>query len=205
MFWTDGDNRNLIAHHFPWFLSVYDGLPQQIQKADCARYFYMLKHGGCYFDLDFESLKPLDPLLQNVKVALAYMTQDVESDLGIPNAFLASVPGHSFWFYTVKHLLRNYEAGKVSQGDAHRVTGPVMLREAVRDFQATSLAQDLTIFPSDLIYGVDYYWRDKPEMRHVFSVCHAPSPTFNATKCKSFFPESYAVTYWSGDITWAGR
>ena len=75
MFWTDDDNRELIADKFPQFLSIYDNLPSSIERADCARYFYMLQYGGVYIDLDFESLKPIEPLLENVPVALAYMTQ----------------------------------------------------------------------------------------------------------------------------------
>ena len=202
MFWTDKDNRDLIADKFPWFLSIYDSLPNAIQRADCARYFYMLQYGGCYFDLDFVSLKPLDPLLKNVQVALAYMTKDIPHELSLPNAFMASVPGHKFWHYVIKHVLRNYEGGKVDVGDAHRVTGPIMLKEAVADYQSTSINKALTVFPAETMYGVDWNWRGDPSMHHIFSVCHAPDPKFNSTQCKTFFPDAYAITYWSGDITW---
>ena len=202
MFWTDKDNRDLIADKFPWFLSIYDSLPHAVQRADCARYFYMLQYGGCYFDLDFESLKPLEPLLADVEVALGYMSKHIPHELSLPNAFLASVPGHKFWHYVIKHVLKNFEGGKVNIGDAHRVTGPIMLKEAVADYQSTAISKDLTIFPSDKVYGVDWLWRDDKSMQSVYSVCHAPNPHFNSTQCKSFFPDAYAITYWSGDITW---
>lgn len=202
MFWTDKDNRDLISDKFPWFLSIYDSLPHSVQRADCARYFYMLQYGGCYFDLDFESLKSLEPLLVDVQVALGYMSKNTPHELSVPNAFLASVPGHKFWHYVIKHVLRNYEGGKVSTGDAHRVTGPIMLKEAVADYQATAVPNDLTIFPSDKVYGIDWLWRDDQSMKHVFSVCHAAGSQFNSTQCKTFFPDAYAITYWSGDITW---
>ncbi|DBB01557.1 TPA: hypothetical protein ACH3X1_000206 [Trebouxia sp. C0004] len=177
-------------------------LPLSVQRADCARYFYMLQYGGCYFDLDFESLKPLEPLLADVQVALGYMSKNIPHELSIPNAFLASVPGHTFWHYVVKHVLKNYESGKVNVGDALTVTGPIMLKEAVADYQSTAMSKDLTIFPSDKVYGVDWLWRDDKSMQSVFSVCHAANPHFNSTQCKSFFPDAFAITYWSGDITW---
>lgn len=202
MFWTDRDNRKLIAEHYSWFLDIYDSLPRNIQRADCARYFYMLKYGGCYFDLDFESLRPIDPLLQNVDVALAYMTTDTSSEIAIPNAFLASAPGHLFWFYVLKQIMKAFEGGRVDKSDAHRVTGPVVLKTAVTQYELTAPLKDLVIFPSSAVYGVDFNWRDDPKMLPIFSVCHAASSTFNSTACKAFFPESYAITYWSGDITW---
>lgn len=202
MFWTDKDNRRLIADHFPWFLDVYDGFPLNIQRADCARYFYMLQFGGCYFDLDFESLKSLNPLLLDVQVALAYMTPDTASEIAIPNAFVASVPGHAFWWYVIKHVLMAVASANIGDGDAHRTTGPIMLKNAVAQYHLTSPLQDLTIFPSDKIIGVDFNWRDDPEMLDTFTSCHAASKEFNSTKCKILFPGSYSITYWSGDLTW---
>lgn len=200
MFWTDPDNRRLVAEHFPWFLDVYDALPSNIQRADCARYFYMLLFGGCYFDLDFESLQNLDPLIEDVPVALAYMTNDKDSELSIPNAFLASVPGHVFWWYVVKNMLTAIASDKVDKADAHRTTGPIMLKSAVAQYQL--LFNDLIIFPPETIYAVDFNWRMDPKMKEIFSCCHAASSTFDSTHCKSFFPKAFAITYWSGDLTW---
>ena len=58
---------------------------------------------GCYADLDFESLKPLDSLLEELPIALAQMgdrVADAQPEVvqnSIPNAFLCSTPGHRFW------------------------------------------------------------------------------------------------------------
>lgn len=204
MFWTDDDNRELIADKFRQFLSIYDNLPSSIERADCARYFYMLQYGGVYIDLDFESLKPTEPLLENVPVALAYMTQNTADPLSIPNAFVASVPGHNFWWYVVKHILRNYESGQVDRGDPFRISGPIMLKEAVEDYLATSSKKDLTIFNPKQVYGIDWNWHNDPSKQDVFRVCHASDPAFKATHCKTFFPDAYTITYWSGDLTWGG-
>ncbi|DBB13154.1 TPA: hypothetical protein ACH3X3_004908 [Trebouxia sp. C0006] len=202
MFWTDKDNRKLIAEHFPWFLEVYDQFPRNIQRADCARYFYMLRYGGCYFDLDFESLKNLDPLMHNLQAAVSYMTADTASEISIPNAFLASVPGHTFWYYVIQRITMAFVGGEVDKGDVHRITGPIMLKRAVESYQLTSARKNLEVFRPETVIGVDFNWRDDPKMRQVFLVCHAASSTFNTTRCKEFFPDSYALTYWSGDITW---
>lgn len=204
MFWTDLDNRELIRRDFPWFLSVYDAFPEPIQRADSARYAYMLRYGGCYIDLDFESLKPLDPVLKDIQVALAYMSSNNESDLSIPNAWMCSTAAHSFWFYVLKHIMRNFAAADINNSDVHRITGPIMLYNAIKDYRNTSELQYLTVLPAETVYGVDYNWRasGNSSMQEVFSVCHAAGDLFNSTKCKQFFPDTYAVMYWSGDITW---
>lgn len=202
MFWTDKDNRRLIADHFAWFLDVYDSFPLSIQRADCARYFYVLQFDGCYFVLDFESLKNLGPLLLNVQVALAYMTTDTAADTAIPNAFVASVPGHAFWWYVIKHVIMAIASSEIGNGDAHRTTGPIMLKNAVAQYHKMSPSQDLTIFPPEKVIEVDFNWRHDPLMLSRFTSCHAASMEFNSTNCKLFFPDSYSITYWSGDLTW---
>jgi hypothetical protein len=32
MFWTDEDNRRLVAEHFPWFLETYDDYMHQFSE-----------------------------------------------------------------------------------------------------------------------------------------------------------------------------
>ena len=201
MFWTDNDNRDLITDKFPWFLSVYDNLPSPVQRAQCAHYFYMLEYAGCYIDLAFESLKPMEPLLQNIQAALGYITQDTSNTLSISSAFTASVPGHPFWMYVIKHMLRNYDSSQVDTADVFRVTGPYVLREAVQEYHTRSLFSDLTILPSQQLFGSDWSWRHDASKQDVLDMCHSANPSFNATKCKEFFPDAYAVTYWSGDMT----
>ena len=50
---------------------------------------------GVYADLDFQCLRPLDEILREKMVALGRMQDDVDQwEHALPNAFLASVPGH---------------------------------------------------------------------------------------------------------------
>lgn len=44
--WTNEDNRNLVKTHFPWLLETYDGLKEEIFRADLARNLYMYLFGG---------------------------------------------------------------------------------------------------------------------------------------------------------------
>ncbi len=66
---------------------------------------------GVYADLDFESLKALDPLLRDLPMALAKMGEGTLSDHddarphSIPNAFMCSSPQHRFWDFALEHIV----------------------------------------------------------------------------------------------------
>ena len=66
----------------------------------------MHRYGGVYVDLDMEALQPIDPLVANLTVALAQMGDDDSFEHCIPNAFMASRPGHTFWMFVVAEILR---------------------------------------------------------------------------------------------------
>ena len=99
-FWSDYDNRELIATHYAWFLPVYDSYRHAIQRADAARYFCVLHYGGFYADLDILPLRDVSPLLQ-------YIENDSSGDhqhqllvaetynLGLTNALFAGVRNSS--------------------------------------------------------------------------------------------------------------
>ena len=44
--WTDEANRQLIARHFPSFLTLYDAYDLHIKRVDAVRFFYMWLYGG---------------------------------------------------------------------------------------------------------------------------------------------------------------
>lgn len=196
--WTDADNRALIQSDYPWFLDIYDSLPRSIMKADVIRYFYMLKYGGLYVDLDFESLQALDPLTENASVLLAYMGKDHDFEHNIPNAFMASVPGHPFWWYCIsKVMLSHIEDDRWDYIEA--TTGPAMLKEALIDYTSTC-RNDITILPSETIYPFDWHktWLDADEATMAaINVCVGNHPAFDADRCKEQFPGAYAITYWT--------
>ena len=49
----------------------------------------------------------------------------------IPNAFMASSPGHPFWLDgPVARARKSFEEGKLATTDPEHLTGPVVLRES---------------------------------------------------------------------------
>lgn len=60
---------------------------------------------GVYADLDFESLRGLDDVLQGRAVVLAQMTEE-DWEQQIPNAWLASEKGHPFWLFCMQQVIK---------------------------------------------------------------------------------------------------
>lgn len=73
---------------------------------------------------------------------LARMGLDPLSEHGIPNAWMASPPGHPFWLLVLEHIqnIITGESGKDGGGsgaddDPEYVTGPVSLWDVVQDYE----------------------------------------------------------------------
>jgi mannosyltransferase OCH1-like enzyme len=123
MLWTDEENRNFVSTFYPWFLKTYDELPLNIHRIDAVRYMYLHHYGGVYVDLDFESLRPIDEYLKGKQLVLGRMGYYPNFVHSIPNAVMASVPGHPFWVDVLNyiHIHRKRHWG------AELLTGPAML------------------------------------------------------------------------------
>ena len=166
--WTDLDNRELIRTHYPWFLPIYDGYPHPIQRADAVRYFILHHYGGVYADLDFECLRPLEPLLAGKQLIFGlepdehlshdYLRQHNLQQL-ICNAWMASIPGHPFWEHLFKALLASHRlAGALPS------TGPFMLTHACLSYPEQ---QSITLEPASVLYPIHSAekWDELPESR----------------------------------------
>lgn len=130
LFWTDEANARLVQSAYPSLLPLYESY-SPIQRANLARYLYLQAIGGVYMDLDFISLRPVTPYLEDNTVFVGQ--EPLEHSLVlwgkkrlISNSIMASPPRHSFW----GHLLANI--GKYAHNPFPRnSTGPhVLEREA---------------------------------------------------------------------------
>ena len=155
-FWTDDDNRRLIAAEYPELLSTYDSYPLGINRAELARYMVVRRYGGVYVDLDFECLRPLDSLVAGRQIIFGLEPESHAQrapvkerglDRIVCNAFIASIPGHPFWEHLAAWLERSKE--RPSLGDR---TSFFLLTRACDSFPDTSA---ITILPASLMYPID--------------------------------------------------
>lgn len=154
--WTDDANRELIRQKYTWFLPIYDRYPEAIMRADAARYFILHQFGGVYADLDFQALRPIDPLLKNTQMVVGL---EPELHLALPlavernlsqilcNAFMASIPLHPFW----EHVFQKLREFAHSHGPLD-ATGPFLLTRA---YETSPKPHQLTVVPPSLLYPID--------------------------------------------------
>ncbi len=70
---------------------------------------YLHKFGGVYVDLDMESIRPIDDYLKGKQLVLGRMGPSEDFSHSIPNAIMASVPGHPFWIMALSYIADNFE------------------------------------------------------------------------------------------------
>jgi len=109
--WTDEDNRNLIAEHYPSFLKTYDGYDHFMKRVDAARIFYLHRFGGVYMDMDFACLKPLDMLpMPPGEAWFSYQRRDISASTvfsqggAVANNVMGGPPHHPFYAYAIEGL-----------------------------------------------------------------------------------------------------
>jgi len=153
--WTDEANRDFIAQEYPWFVRQYDRYPYKIQKVDAARYFILHKYGGLYVDLDFESLKPIEPLLEGSTCVLGFEPDEHCTRLGrdkiVGNAVMASTPKHPF-FELVIRKLGGFSKRRHWKQPVLETTGPFMLSNAYDIYREKSGAHDVKLVPAEQLY-----------------------------------------------------
>lgn len=191
--WTDADNNALIKESLPWFLETYNSFPKEIFRADVARYVYMYVYGGVYVDLDFESLKPLDALLCNTSVTLAF-----ENDQSVANCIMASAPGHPFWIHLLTNIVQSAtNAAHWHAVDAIKESGPMAVSKAYWEFSSKTELLPITVTAPGVLVNryLKNFLAGEPEP---CAYQGNEQATFNATACKAANPEAYAVSYWTG-------
>ncbi|KAI1621378.1 nucleotide-diphospho-sugar transferase [Exophiala viscosa] len=247
--WTDEDNEELVRRHFPWLLKTYQDLPGTIYRADLVRNLYMYMFGGVYADLDVECLRPVDQLFDTYNVStvphlnprphssgslhtsgrkafFGRMGTDPGFSNSIPNAWMASTPGHPFFLLVSQSVQDSMMSG--SRNGPEDLTGPARLYKTLKEYFTTEkykgekldshvasnptatqftprkgLDHSIEVLPFNYIFP--YSWeRDGEAVREI---CWATKDTFSAERCKLLLATdhwpSYAITYWSH--TWTGE
>ncbi|KAJ3066252.1 hypothetical protein HK102_007700, partial [Quaeritorhiza haematococci] len=122
----------------------------------------------------------------------------------VPNAWMASRPGHPFWLYCIKYMMekmRYIEENDVdrSQWGAEALTGPGMLHHVYVQYmneRKGPLKRDpVYMLSSDVIFPYDW-----DHNRDHTGICSSQATSFNAEECKKQFVRrgsTFAISYWS--------
>lgn len=136
--WTDEDNRQLWAKHFPRLLAMYDNYSRPVQRADATRLLYMYVHGGIYADLDTapcRSLLATHTRLSDAGISLAMVREPSKNPRFkdknyLTNFWVASSKGHPFWLHAIEKLPH-----RASHPSVMSSTGPYFLNHAWATFK----------------------------------------------------------------------
>ncbi len=205
-----------------------------------------------YADLDVECLRPSDELFHEFNVStvshakprplsthnlqksgrkafFGRMGTDVYFSNSIPNAWMASTPGHPFFLVVLESVIKSMGDGSSEGQSPEVVTGPARLYDMINEYleedskykgekldkhvsknptakQFTprkGLGHSIEVLPFQYIFP--YSWQRDGE--GVRDTCWATQKTFDAERCKLLLATdhwpSYTITYWSH--TWAGE
>ena len=187
--WTDADTLAFVQAAEPDLLPVFAGHSRAICRADIARYLILKHEGGLYIDLDFECLRPLDPILEGTSLAIglepaSHSFLEDARDRGLTQilcpSLIASAPGHVFWDAVLEELVTRRE-----EPDVLDATGPYLLTRAYERLAAAGPAGNITLLSDTAIYPFDKFecWNGR---------------LFDIEFWERATREAYAVHHWEG-------
>jgi hypothetical protein len=172
----------------------------------------MFREGGVYADMDTWLLRKLDSLhrafteCQGQKAIVAMLSEDVEFRHNIPNAWMASSPGHPFWLFLVRVIQERYTdiLMREAQGDkdadvgVESLTGPVVLKEAYDTWQCT-FGDMANIEAIEAGYVFVSNWNDEEKASYFRKKCQAEQITTEQQQkqCLKAFPRAHVLTFWT--------
>jgi mannosyltransferase OCH1-like enzyme len=193
--WTDQDNDNFVAQHYPSYFPTYQKFEKKIFRIDAVRYLYMYHYGGVYMDLDMRVYRNIGPLIDNAKgVVVARMGSDEEFIHSIPNAWMASPPKNPFWLCLLNEIKEASEKGRYwsrNYWEAEWRTGPIMFKSVV-DRYKRKYPSTITILHENAIFAFNWLSNDL--------ICYMGNDLFDMKKCDEKYasvPNKYAISYWS--------
>ena len=205
----DKDIDDYVRWCFP---TLWKGMWQRyakgIERADLFRYLYLFREGGLYADLDFECLRPFDPLVSSASadVLLGQLSRPDHPE-GIPNALMiARRPRQLFWLLVLEEVRRAVDAERTVER-----TGPVAVGRALRSYRSgppspsdLAILADLDLEVASIVDG----GVELMPQHHVYPICWMGQqwkrrlflrlrPHLSHERVSRIFPRSYAVTYWA--------
>lgn len=104
-FWDNDRMVSFIKEYYPQHWEVYNKYPYNIQRWDSIRYLILCHYGGMYVDFDYESIKPIDKLIEDQVCCFSLEPNAHCYHYRIPivfnNALMLSIPQHPF----IQHVI----------------------------------------------------------------------------------------------------
>jgi len=176
-----------VKHHqfFSYRLEkLFEKATNYGMKSDILRIDLLYQYGGVYIDIDFECLKPLDPLHHTP--SCKFYSALLGKDGVIANAFIGSVPKHIILRALLHKFQRIQQTECLSAQDVMQLTGPYAFTQVINQF-IRSPNHNICIYP------VNFFYPFPCEMRH-----YHWDQTLSKEKEEAYLhPYTFAVHYWA--------
>jgi inositol phosphorylceramide mannosyltransferase catalytic subunit len=157
-FWTDDNLPKGLRRP-----EVYDPSRSPFERADILRLEVVLQFGGVHVDADFECLRPIEPLIENVEFFIGYRKPG-----HVNGALFGAIPGHPILEHALGEI-RPRDDGAYDK-DA---TGPRFLEAQLSDRAGVTYFGPECFYPRtpdqiDQAYAVHHKargWKDEEGLR----------------------------------------
>ena len=106
--WDNDRMNKFILEYYPEYQDIYQRFPFHVQRWDAIRYLILDKIGGMYVDFDYESIKPLDNLINDKNCCFAMEkkshAQQFKRKEMFNNALMLSEPQHPFMKLIIENV-----------------------------------------------------------------------------------------------------
>jgi mannosyltransferase OCH1-like enzyme len=131
-FWTDDNLPEIINQN------EFNLAKNEAQRCDILKYELVYRFGGIYVDMDFWSLKNIEPLIQDLDAFSAS-----EGGKLISVGIFGGIPNHLLYDKMIKMLPESFKDERKGRQDLS--TGPGLMTRA-------AVGLDLKVFDSELFY-----------------------------------------------------
>jgi len=112
-------------------------------KSDLLRYTILNRFGGLYVDADFLCLKPIDPLVKDLRCFAAWELEGMWA----ANGLLGSTPAHPFIQAVIAGISKQVHKYKGHKVTPTKLTGPQYITAVVREVGGCTMLPQRNFFP----------------------------------------------------------
>ena len=151
--------------------AVAERLRHPAERADLYRLECLWRWGGVYVDCDFECVRSLEPLLEDLDFFVGYIGPEK-----INNALIGAVPGHAI----LERALVEARP-RTFHGYDKAAAGPFLLDRVVREFPEAIIFPAAYFYPATdeeredayAIHHAERSWQDRDALRQRLDKAHA--------------------------------
>ena len=161
-FWDDKRISKFVKQYFPQYWETYNLFPYNTQRLDVAIYLILLKIGGGYVDFAYESIHPLDGLLQGKTCCFSmepnhYMRMG-ENRIFFNKALMFSRKNHPFINLIIEKIFLEEKVNKHYDNEMDTIlktTGAFVINQIYNSLEEKQKSE-IYLIPAKYVSPFDY-------------------------------------------------